>query len=338
MRSLAWLGGRKACLGVVCALAGLRVLGTATLAHAQQDLASELEGSAETAPAQPSTQTPSSPSADRIRLDTSPLNPVTSAEAQKDDIQDVLENSDLRAIESQTAASDAFGADSTEVVEVTAPTVFREKKILETAIERLRFGRDLGNGIVIVRRARGTASSPSWDGYTGLMRTVSAEMNDQYSFRFGGHVSFYHTNLHWDSVRQTHLDAVGFFAYSVLPMLEVRAAANAVGHSSGRTRQYLTDPLFQILGDLTLGGKYTQPLLPYLNVMGLTDLKFYTGVRKLGPRFDAFSTNFVVGASLDFREMDRVNLPFPLRLHTNVGYFLDQSWKLSDSMPVKTAS
>lgn len=304
-----------------------------------QDLASELEGRPAAASAVTQAVVPSSAGGgERIKLETEALRAVTSAEAQKDDLQDVLENSDIRAIETQAVAAEAFGADTSDVEEVTAPTVFREKKILETAIERLRFGRNLGNGIVIVRRSRGTASSPSWDGYTGLMRTVSAEMSDQYSFRFGGHLSFYHSSLLWDSVRQTHMDAVGFFAYSILPALEVRASANAVGHSSGRTRQFVEDPLFQILGDLTLGGKYSYSLLPYLNVMGLVDFKFYTGIRQLGPRFDSFSNNYVVGATLDFRQMDRVNLPFPLRIHSNVGYFLDQSWKLTDGLQVKNAS
>ncbi len=269
--------------------------------------------------------------------------------ADEDSLQKSLEQDEIEAIEApsmgQENPEESDQARSMEpgkvesLKDVTEGTVFKQQKVLDTAIKRLKFSRsDMENGILIKRTDRGVASSAAYDGFTGLFRTISSEMNDRNSFRFGSHISFYHSPLLWDNVSQSHLDAVGFFTYSVLPMLELRIAANASGHSSGESGRYKSDPLFQILGDIQLGGKYVYSVLPYLNISGLLDLKFYTNIEKFGVRFDTFSSLIMAGGSFDFRDQPWFDMPFPLRGHLNVGYFIDNSVHLLPDVDELTAS
>ncbi|RMF15174.1 MAG: hypothetical protein D6761_08315 [Candidatus Dadabacteria bacterium] len=197
---------------------------------------------------------------------------------------------------------------------------------------------ELKDGLLIRRGRKGARGAPSLQGYTGVFRAISADPLVKNSFRFGTHLGFYRVRSGWDDTEQSHIDALGFFAYSVRNDLELRVAASAVGHHTGLIRRAGTDALFQTLGDLSLGGKYVYQVLPYLGVVGMLDLRFLTQVGSFLVEPSATSMSLVAGATLNLEKTDWFKRRLPLRIHANLGYNLDNSGKLLNKVDVPNAS
>lgn len=223
---------------------------------------------------------------------------------------------------------------------MTEPTALEQRQTFEASVsvQELLAARELGEGILIRRKNKGTRAAPARLGFTGVYRTISADLPVRNSFRFGSHFSFYSVSGHWDNTSQDHLDAIGFFSYSVRDDLEVRIAGMASGHASGTIARYGQGALFQALGDVYLGAKYIYPVLPFLTIGGVFDIHFYTRVGEFLLRGDATSFDFNVVSTLDLNRTGWFEKTVPVRVHFTTGYNIDRSSAVVSDLDLPNAS
>lgn len=180
------------------------------------------------------------------------------------------------------------------------------------------------------RRTRLLPRYSALDGSTGLLHTASAQLGSAGSFRFGligeywggseflrptGRLGTAATGIDSDS----HIGGTVTLSYAPLDFLEVYGSLRAYANSNTTERP----TLFQTLGDGTLGVKVGHALTPGFYLGGDIAVWLVNRSGDIGLMGDSTSANFRILSSLDFRELTRRNVP--LRLHLNVGYFLDNS-------------
>lgn len=199
---------------------------------------------------------------------------------------------------------------------------------------------EMRDGLLIRRGRAGAKAAPAKHGFSGVFRAISADSPKKDSFRFGTHFGFYRVPNGWDNTTQSHLDSLGYFAYSVRDDMELRIAASAAGHHSGVIARAGQDALFQTLGDVMLGGKYARPIpkIPFLSIGGAADLIFYTQVGSFLIEPKATSFDLSALATLDLLQTKWFSRKVPVRVHGNLAYSLNQSSRLLDSVQVRNAS
>jgi len=122
---------------------------------------------------------------------------------------------------------------------------------------------------------------------------------------------------------ETHLGSSAALSVTPLPFLE--AFANL--HSFASTNDQQSPSLIQVLSNATFGVKAFAPEL-LANIFGLggsAELRLLNGSGAVGPSGKGTSFRLAALASADLRGL---RTPLPLRITSNVGYFLDNSAKL----------
>lgn len=282
----------------------------------------------------PADSVPADP-ADSVPADPAPTPAAAPAAAAGGDVADeVLAPPPAAAPAAEPAVSDGLGA----VTE--APSEARQTIQASVSIKEIEAASQLYDGILIRRKNKGTRGAPNRLGFTGVFRGLTADVPIRNSFRFGSHFGFYSVPDHWDDTSQDHLDAIGFFSYSVRDDLELRIAAMATGHSSGTISRYGQGALFQTLGDVYLGAKYVYkiPPLPFLSVGGAADMQFYTKVGRFLLRGDATSFLVQAVASIDLNGTGWFKRQVPVRAHLTLGYNLDRSSTILGDVGIPNAS
>ncbi|MBU1219743.1 OmpA family protein [Myxococcota bacterium] len=96
------------------------------------------------------------------------------------------------------------------------------------------------------------------------------------------------------------------------------------------------EPKMQMaLGDLTLGGKYSREILPYLNAGGAIFAKFYSGVGEVSPDLGATAAGFFLTSTFKAAAL-RPSNPLPFMVHVNIGYIYDNSKSLMENVPLSS--
>ena len=185
-------------------------------------------------------------------------------------------------------------------------------------------------------RDRALKEAGTLSGSTGLLRTVAARSTAEGIFRAGAFTHWYTGTSFLCSAsapcaQGAKDDASRFgttLALSVSPlaMLEGYAALSSSlsSNSAGSPEQQHT------LGDTVLGLKAfsPEPLLRVLRFGGAAEMLLLGGTRGVGFDWAATGARLRAIGSADLNELEsRV----PLRLHANLGYWLDNSSKLAES-------
>lgn len=172
------------------------------------------------------------------------------------------------------------------------------------------------------RSPRRVAVTPS--GATGVLRVSAADSVEPGLLRLSGSVEFFRVGSFFES-GDNHTRWIGEFSLSGAPTDFLELWVN-VGGSSNRNDR--TDPqLLQTLGDLSVGIKGYYPVGRVLSLGADVQVGFLTGIGDT--TFDFGSTEVRLRALLT-ADFTRGETLFPLRVHLNVGYVVDNSDRLID--------
>lgn len=292
---------------------------------------SDLQSAATVAVTPPAATDPALSLLDEPAPETAPSDPadIANEPPASDDIAD-----EILAAPAGVTAPDAATQEEAGAYEELRTTIAASVQVRTLGGEG-----EMLDGILLRRGFKGAKGASGQMGFTGVFRAISADLPPTRSFRFGSHFSFYVAPDLWDNTKHSDIQGIGFFSYSVREDLELRVAAVASGHRSGTIPRFGQEALFQTLGDVFLGGKYSYRLLPYLSIAGIADLHFFTKVGSFLLRGDA--TSFLIGAASTL-DLYRANwfrrLTFPIRLHANLLYSFDRSFAVMRNVSAQNAS
>ncbi|MFO0549019.1 MAG: carboxypeptidase regulatory-like domain-containing protein [Polyangiaceae bacterium] len=179
----------------------------------------------------------------------------------------------------------------------------------------------------------------SFTGTTGLMRTSAAGSGAAGTFRVGFMFDWFTADgFLCDPADTTAAGAKitcssanredntshvgGFFSLSATPLSFLEAYANIRTYANANTEG--SPQLLQVLGDTTIGVKGFTPfgLIGPLQIGAEANLLLLNGTGDVGVSGGATSGLFKINATADFRKMLSA---FPLRVHLNAGYKVDNS-------------
>jgi outer membrane protein OmpA-like peptidoglycan-associated protein len=170
---------------------------------------------------------------------------------------------------------------------------------------------------------------PSLVGPIGLYHLSTAEVGPVDHFRLALHGQFFHaSDFLVEGDTDTRLSGNLSFGFTPQRYLELFGALLTSSNRNERPPEAnrLDPELIKSFGDLILGGKGIYPVARGLTLGGELGFLFLSAVSDLA--VSPSSTSFWIGplATYDFRPAYGI----PLRLHANVGYYLDNSKNLVD--------
>lgn len=187
-------------------------------------------------------------------------------------------------------------------------------------------------------------SLPGLTGAIGLLRTSSADTGSVRHLRLAFRTEYFAA---YDVIvkRDWNQRLAGTFALGYTPIehLDLFAALLASSNRNLRlcesglctSEPGRSDPeLIKSIGDVVLGGKYAQQVAPGLALGGELGLKLLASVSGLSLAPSATSAWFGGLGTLDLREQGDL----PVRLHLNLGYYVDNSGNVQSYRGVSQAS
>jgi OmpA-OmpF porin, OOP family len=166
----------------------------------------------------------------------------------------------------------------------------------------------------------------SWHGSTGGLHLIDGSSGDVGSIRMQLGFDYLGANdmlLRGDY--DEHLSGVLSISATLMDHLEIFGSLSS--HANSNT---MGNPqLLQVAGDVELGVKGYQQLLPWLSLGADARLMFLDAVGDLGVLFAGTSVGLRGAATADLRHIDD---PLPLIFRANLGYLFDNSSKLIESV------
>jgi len=173
---------------------------------------------------------------------------------------------------------------------------------------------------------RNASAQNSWFGSTGGLHLIDGSSGDVGTLRLQFGFDYFSASdllLAGDSDNALS----GVLSLSATPIKQLEVFASLSSHSNSNT---LGNPvLLQVAGDVVLGAKGYKQLLPWLSVGADARLLFLNTVGDLGVLFSGTSLGVRGAATADLRYIDE---PIPLILRGNLGYLLDNSSALIESV------
>jgi outer membrane protein OmpA-like peptidoglycan-associated protein len=219
--------------------------------------------------------------------------------AAQDDFDDEFEDEEASA-ESEDGAND----EATEEAPATAPA----------NAEALRAERFLTHN--------------TWGGPTGGIRVVDAGSGPRGTFRLQLATEFFFaSDFLNEGDTNSHIGGSLSASWTPFDFLELFANLS----SSANSNDTENPPLFQVLGDTTLGAKafYTLPKVPWLTLGGDLTLALLNTVGDIGVVLKGTSLGLRANATADFR---RLRSSIPLVARFNLQYWLDNSSQLTNDI------
>lgn len=184
--------------------------------------------------------------------------------------------------------------------------------------------------------ASASFAEPNATGQNGLFRVTSAQVPPAGEFSLSVHDSYFSQkdllSADYTLSKNTVRPTVG---YTPLKFLEVSIGTNV--ESSKLSISGGSSQIAQTSGDIDLNVKGSYGVLPELTVGGRLRGIFYTTFEKIGYELGATSYGLDLLATYDFTQWAP---SLPLKATVNVGYFLDNTGKLTtdvpDSKPLKS--
>jgi OmpA-OmpF porin, OOP family len=166
----------------------------------------------------------------------------------------------------------------------------------------------------------------SWHGSTGGVHVVDGSSGDVGTFRL--QLSFDYFGANDMLLRGDHDEAIaGVLSLSATPIEHLEIFGSISSHANSNT---LGKPqLLQVSGDVELGAKGHQQLLPWLSIGADARLVFLDAVGDLGVLFAGTSVGLRGAATADLRQLKD---PLPVIFRANLGYLFDNSSQLIKSV------
>ncbi len=178
-----------------------------------------------------------------------------------------------------------------------------------------------------VSNATSAPISPSLNGKTGVLRTLSVRNLIQGSFDINYHASYFQTKDFLSSNTEDVMKSFGGITAIGIGLADWAELSLAIdGVATSFTNRYTgVDDFYQTFGDLEAGLKFG-----YMSDAGLgigVDgfVRFLTNINKVGYQFDATSFGGRLLWTLDLDAAKNV----PLRFHFNIGFYKDHSDRLT---------
>ncbi len=170
--------------------------------------------------------------------------------------------------------------------------------------------------------------APTIGGLNGLFRTVSTDIGRAHSFRIGLYTAFFKSS-DFLVAGDENTRFVGNLVLNYTPWqyIEIFLGVQSSANTNVRPKEpnRLDQELILALGDFSFGLKGKYDVLPYLGIGANLGLTFLNSVGGVSP--DGDSTSFYIGA-ISTLDLDPL-ASFPLRVHLNFGYMLDNSDNLA---------
>jgi len=172
--------------------------------------------------------------------------------------------------------------------------------------------------------------APTINGLAGLVRLVTMDVGSPHTFRVALHTEMFKASDFLvtgdENSRFMGTVAVAYTPFRFAEFfLDIKSSAN----NNSRTRVILDGDLDQdvilALGDMSLGGKGLYQITDYIGVGGNLEVTFLNSVGGVSFSGDSTSVYFGLISSFDLDLLAN----FPLRLHLNLGYRLDNSNNLA---------
>lgn len=222
------------------------------------------------------------------------------------------ESDDEESATEEPAAASSEGGDETEAA--AAPATSSEEPAAAPATADAR-----------AERAMGFRSMNTIGGAVGGIHIVDAASAPAGTFRVQLATEFFFAkNFLNEGDTHSHIGGTLSLSYSILDFLEAFASITSTANSNDTE----TPPLFQTLGDATLGVKGFYRILPWLAVGGDATIAFLNSVGDIGVVGQGTSVGLRANASADFR---RFETSFPLIARFNMQYYFDNSSNLTES-------
>jgi hypothetical protein len=176
-------------------------------------------------------------------------------------------------------------------------------------------------------RAERFLAHNTWGGPTGGIRVVDAGSGPRGTFRLQLATEFFFaSDFLNDGDENSHIGGSLSVSWTPFDFLEIFANLS----SSANSNNTENPPLFQVLGDTTLGAKafYTLPKVPWLTLGGDVTLALLNTVGDIGLVFKSTSLGLRGNATADFR---RLRSSIPLVARFNLQYWLDNSSQLTSA-------
>ncbi|MEO1270906.1 MAG: hypothetical protein AAFX99_22695, partial [Myxococcota bacterium] len=164
--------------------------------------------------------------------------------------------------------------------------------------------------------------SPSLNAVTGLYQLVSAQTGPVSTYRLGLFAQYFTAE---DVVRTNDENTrfIGSLGFSVTPIEWLEPYLVLLARSNSNT--FSTPETVLAQGDLILGSKAVYPVEKGLHLGGDLRLVTLTGAGSTTFDFGATSLKIAALGTFDATELDN---PAPVKIHLNLGYFLDNSDQL----------
>ncbi|UCD85259.1 MAG: LytR C-terminal domain-containing protein [Deltaproteobacteria bacterium] len=168
--------------------------------------------------------------------------------------------------------------------------------------------------------ARPALATPTIEGQKGILRILSADSGEKGNFSFNLHGEMFsqkdllegEPGEYSQQLGRTGLD------YVFTDYLEVSTSMMAKSNE-------IDGEVYSTVGDTDLGFKLKYEISPFIKVGMNTFIRIMSKLFEQGIAGGATSYGFRGLGSLDFTELDS---EFPLRVHLNAGYFIDNSKEL----------
>ena len=165
---------------------------------------------------------------------------------------------------------------------------------------------------------------PSETGFSGLSHIISGDSGDPWSWAVGIHIGFFlKDDFIYKGDENKYVSGTATFRFTLWKYFEAAVALESFANYNQYSENQFEPPLFQTLGDASLGVRFFYPVTKYL-FLGLG----YRAIllNKVGEvGIGAASHEIFLPFTLDIQ---KINSKVPLRIHLFTAYYFDESANL----------